>query len=512
MKQLRHLLHLILLLCLVVSVVVGCAEKDKGIEVDEEFLSEALGEDGTRKQVSREEILARRRAREQARRRAELQAAKRKAAEEARRREAEAAAGARAAKTRDPQYREIQTTCKRCSFYLDGGELDRALEQATKLVNIREKSPEAHVVLGIVQRKMEQHDKALSSFERAYELEPDNEWVVANLGRAYRRAGDFKKAEEVYIDHLSRYPKAKMVLYNMGVFQELYRGDKGKALVAFVRYLRSGGERKDEVNLWVTVLAQDLGVERPATPGWVSPEAPAAQEAGKEPAALAADEALADDGGEDVLTGGAAATADAAEAGAEPAETETAAATETAAEAGAETATAEAEAAAPVAEAAGGAATTTAGGAGAGAAAAGTAAPEPELPPVTLYPFEVAKGTVDPALLKQIDQIFTDILGLGVELTAAADIEAIEKKRGWSGKCTSAGCQIRVAFAAESDFLVHGEIAQSPKAWYVIVDIYNLKTKSKARLKLQATIAEGEEAFYAKLRSMAKAVGRRMSR
>ena len=502
MTRLRKVLHLFVLVCLAGSVMIGCAAKDekKGLEVDQEFLSEALGEDGQRKQVSREEILARRRARDAARRRAEAQARARKEAQEARRREAEASAGAMAAKSRDPQYQLLQTTCKRCAFYLDGGELDRAFEQATSLVNIREKSPEAHVLLGVIHRKRGEHDKALESFETAYKLEPDNEWAVANLGRALRRSGDFKKAEEIYQDHLSRYPKSQMVLYNMGIFQELYRGDKQQALAYFVRYLRAGGERKDEVNPWVTVLAQDLGLERPKTPGFVSAEELAAQDA-------------PDDGLEPVLGEGEATDAAQAPAGEEGAvEAAQAATTPADGAEGADAATAEPAASDAVADAG-----TPDAGAVAPAAAAPVAVPaatpaeEPDLVPVTLYPFEIAKGAVEPVVLQQVDQIFRDILGLGVDLTPPANIDSIEKQKGWSGKCTSAQCQVRVAFAAKANYLVHGEIAQSPKAWYVIVDIYNLKTRSKSRLKLQAAIADGEEAFYAKLRSMAKATGRKLT-
>ncbi|MCB0220494.1 MAG: tetratricopeptide repeat protein [Chrysiogenetes bacterium] len=502
MTRLRNVMHLLMMACLVGSLMVGCAPKDekKGLEVDQDFLSEALGEDSQRKQVSREEILARRRAREEARRRAEAQASARKAAEDARRRQAEEAAGSMAAKSRDPQYQLLQTTCKRCAFYLDAGDLDRALEQATSMVNVREKSPEAHVLLGVVQRKRGEHDKALESFEAAYKLEPDNEWAVANLGRAYRRAGDFKKAEAIYQDHLSRYPTSQAVLYNMGIFQELYRGDKQQALVYFVRYLRAGGERKDEVNPWVTVLAQDLGVERPRTPGFVSAEELAAQDSG---------------GGDDlepVLGGEAEATAE-APAG-EGASAEAAQAAETPApEAGAAEGTATEGAVAEGPAEAGAAATPATAAASAPPAAAVAAAPvvEETRVPVTLYPFEVAKGAVEPALLQQVDQIFRDILGLGVDLTAPAEIDTIEKQKGWSGKCGSAQCQVRVAFTAKANYLVHGEIAQSPKAWYVIVDIYNLQTRSKSRLKLQAAIADGDEAFYAKLRSMAKATGRKLT-
>lgn len=507
MTHLRKALHLLLMACLAGSLLVGCAPKDekKGLEVDQDFLSEALGEDGQRKQVSREEILARRRAREEARRRAEEQARARKAAEDARRREAEAAAGSMAAKSRDPQYQLLQTTCKRCAFFLDAGDLDRALEQATSMVNVRENSPEAHVLLGVVQRKRGEHDKALESFEAAYKLEPDNEWAVANLGRAYRRAGDFKKAEAIYQDHLSRYPNSQMVLYNMGVFQELYRGDKQQALLYFVRYLRAGGERKDEVNPWVTVLAQDLGLERPKTPGFVSAEELAAQDSGEEELQpILGGEGDAAAGAEAPAAEGASAQAAQATetAGPEAAVAEGAVAgTEAGADAGAEAATAAAPAPA--------AAATTAPVAAAAAAPVPTA--EEARVPVTLYPFEIAKGAVEPIVLQQVDQIFRDILNLGVDLTAPADIDTIEKQKGWSGKCSSAQCQVRVAFTAKSDYLVHGEIAQSPKAWYVIVDIYNLKTRSKSRLKLQAAIADGEEAFYAKLRSMAKATGRKLT-
>ena len=487
MTSLRSLLRALFALCLLTVALAGCASKDdskQGLEVDQEFLSEALGEDGQRKQVSREEILARRQAREQARLKAEAQARARKEAEDARRREAEAAGGAMAAKTNDPQYQELQTACKRCAFYSDAGELDRALEQATSLVNIRDKSPEAHVVLGVIHRKRGDYDKALQEFEKAYTLEPDNEWAVANLGQSHRRNGNFKKCEELYLDHLSRYPNAQLVLYNMGIFQELFRGDKKQALTYYVRYLRAGGERKEEVNPWVTVLALDLNIPRPATPGWVSPDA--------------------------VEAAGAAAVAEAPApeaVGAEVAGAEATAPGEGAAEAAVAGAAPDAAVAPEAPEAAG---------ATPAPVAAVVPAPAPAPAPaervaVTLYPFEVAKGAVDPAVLQQIDQIFRDILGLGVDLSAPAAIDAAEKAKGWSGKCGSPNCQVLIAFELKAKYLVHGEVAQSPTSWYVIVDIYNLETRSKARLKLQAAVEEGPDAFYAKLRAMAKATGRKVS-
>ncbi|MEW6774864.1 MAG: tetratricopeptide repeat protein [Bdellovibrionota bacterium] len=448
-------------MALAVSFLPACAKKSEEpsgperLQINTEFLSETLGEEGKAegggKRLSREEILRRRRERE--------------ASQQQQQAKAEAPAPVKSpppppppAGPLDPERGKLEELCKRCGFHLDEKDNDKALEEAQQLVLARPNSTDSHAVMGFIRRRRAEYDKAAESFATALEYDEKNEWAASNYGIALRYQGKLQAAAEHYDAFLKLNPKSCPVRFNAGVHYELYVGDKVRALLHYVEYAKNCPERREDVNNWISALAQDLQVERPPTPGYVSPEAQAAAE-----------------------------QAAAAAAGTPPA-----------------------EGAAPPTE-----------GAAAGAAIAAVvpeAQPAASGPkgPVVRYPFVVAKGQMDPALLERMNQAFlgslTQSLAPGIELAAPERIAQVETEKGVTGDCGSAKCQLKVSAGLGAWTLVHAEAAQSKTAWYVIVDLYDFKVRKKARLKMKFPVEKGEEAFLERLQAMAKAVGKRLSK
>lgn len=466
MKRTNTLIAL-LALFLALQGTLGCAPKEATteegpdrIEIDKGFLQEALGDEaGEGSQLSREEILKRKEEREAAQQKAaevEQAAAKQDAAAEVGER--------KRARGSDPDYGKLQTYCKRCGFLLDENNLEGALKEAQALVAARPTAPDGHVVLGIVYRKMGKLEEAIKEYEEALSREPDDEWGVANLGIAYRHSGKFSKAAALYEGFLQRNPKSALVHYNAGILYEVYIGDPVNALKHYMEYLNVGGDRQQEVNSWITVLASDLDLERPMTPGYKPPEEyeapPSEGQAPAEGSEAQPRQEEGQGGGAAPAAATPAATADATQAAVAPA------------------------AAAP---------------------APAQSAPPVALVPVkvVLYPIQVTKGEVAPDVLAKANEVFAAAFSKGGNLVDPAAVAQAAQAKGKLSNCNDVQCQLDVTKAAGGEALVHTEMAGAPDAWYVISDYYNPVTNEKLRFKAKVLQSKGADALAAELEKMA---------
>jgi len=93
------------------------------------------------------------------------------------------------------------------------------------------------VNLGLSYLKIKDYERAISYFNQAKNLSPDNPVVYYYLGEAYFRKGDLKKAMEYYKEAIEREPTNPGFHYSLG-YLYLAQNDRKKAIEEFNKVLK----------------------------------------------------------------------------------------------------------------------------------------------------------------------------------------------------------------------------------------------------------------------------------
>jgi tetratricopeptide (TPR) repeat protein len=89
-----------------------------------------------------------------------------------------------------------------------------AFEQA---IQLDDKYFKAMVNLALMYDELKKYPKAIETFERAAEIEPDNPEVWSHMGNTYYAQREYPKAVDLYRKALKLNPEAAHALYSMGV-------------------------------------------------------------------------------------------------------------------------------------------------------------------------------------------------------------------------------------------------------------------------------------------------------
>lgn len=84
-------------------------------------------------------------------------------------------------------------------LYLTENKPDEALEMALKSVQFNPRNAMAQSTAGFLLEKKDRLSEAVSSYEKAVKIVPDDVNFNYYLGAAYFKAGEYKKAEEVFL-------------------------------------------------------------------------------------------------------------------------------------------------------------------------------------------------------------------------------------------------------------------------------------------------------------------------
>jgi tetratricopeptide (TPR) repeat protein len=95
-----------------------------------------------------------------------------------------------------------------------GNALDQAIAEYEKIVSLKPKSVEDHMILGQLYGVKHQQQKAEEQLKIAQNLDPDSEDVVLNLARLYAESGDVEQAAKTIeaVDVSDRTPKMEFAL------------------------------------------------------------------------------------------------------------------------------------------------------------------------------------------------------------------------------------------------------------------------------------------------------------
>ncbi len=184
--------------------------------------------------------------------------------------------------------RVASRSCKQCEFYLNENDLTLALQKADAFIVANPNMAEGYLAKAVILRRQRKLEDAELEVRRALGFDKDHEWAVNYLAMILRDEGRLKPAIWTLEEYRTKYPNSLPTLYSLGILYDIYAGFKAKALVTYVDYLKRGGKKQKEVNVWIDSLSITLGVERPDTPGMDKPEPPAAAPAATPPAAAPA--------------------------------------------------------------------------------------------------------------------------------------------------------------------------------------------------------------------------------
>jgi len=109
------------------------------------------------------------------------------------------------------------------------GDLDGALAQAHKAIEIGPDKPNAYSMGATVAAKKQDWDHAIEWGEKSLSLDPDNPVLIGILGNAYKAKGNTAKSAEYDKKYMAANPDQPEVIYNQAV--ELYNKGEAKAAV-----------------------------------------------------------------------------------------------------------------------------------------------------------------------------------------------------------------------------------------------------------------------------------------
>jgi Flp pilus assembly protein TadD len=121
-----------------------------------------------------------------------------------------------------------------------------------------------HNNLGILYKRKGLLEKAIEEYKEALRLKPDYAEAHNNLGMAYREKGLFKEAERAYREAIRLKSDLGEAHFNLGILYDLYLNRPGEAIQHYKDYLRLGGQKRQEVELWISVLQQKLQSSQPS--------------------------------------------------------------------------------------------------------------------------------------------------------------------------------------------------------------------------------------------------------
>jgi len=116
----------------------------------------------------------------------------------------------------------------RGAAYLIKGQLDNAMIDLTKVVELGLKHAEAYSKRGIIYSKQGDYDKAISDYLNAITIDPICAEAFSNLGVAYHMKGDYSKAVINYTNAIEINATISELYYNRGLAY-MHIGEYGKA-------------------------------------------------------------------------------------------------------------------------------------------------------------------------------------------------------------------------------------------------------------------------------------------
>ena len=127
--------------------------------------------------------------------------------------------------------------------------------------SLRDRHPDEvvfHINLGVAYKRIGLLEEAIGSYQKAILLEGGHPEAYYNLAILFREQGEFQKAKEAYHQALELDPQFKEAHYNLAILYDLYLSEPQTAMLHYQKYLDLGGDRPEEVRIWMAALRKRL--------------------------------------------------------------------------------------------------------------------------------------------------------------------------------------------------------------------------------------------------------------
>jgi tetratricopeptide (TPR) repeat protein len=151
---------------------------------------------------------------------------------------------------------------KRGVQLLENGKNEEARLLFERLRNAYPKMGMVYMNLGVTYKRLGLLPEAISSYQRALEIERGDAEVYYNLAIALREQGEFRKAEAAYKTALVISPDFIDAHYNLAVLYDLYLNDPDEAIRHYQRFLELGGGDSKEIQIWISALQKRIDDSR----------------------------------------------------------------------------------------------------------------------------------------------------------------------------------------------------------------------------------------------------------
>jgi len=151
---------------------------------------------------------------------------------------------------------------KKGAQLLENGRNEEARLLFERLRNAYPKMGVVYMNLGVAYKRLGLLPEAISSYQRALEIERDDAEIYYNLAIALREQGEFQKAEAAYKTALVISPDFVDAHYNLAVLYDLYLNNPDDAIRHYQRFLELGGGDSKEIQIWISALQKRIDESR----------------------------------------------------------------------------------------------------------------------------------------------------------------------------------------------------------------------------------------------------------
>lgn len=152
---------------------------------------------------------------------------------------------------------EVRADFKKAVAMLRSEEYERGIRLLTRVSERSEKSIAPYINLGIAYQKTGDMKKAKLNLEKALKLNPHHPAANNEMGMVYRKTGKFSEARRTYERVLERFPNFHPARKNLGILCDLYIKDLRCALANFEIYGRADPGDKNVV-MWIVDLRKRM--------------------------------------------------------------------------------------------------------------------------------------------------------------------------------------------------------------------------------------------------------------
>jgi Tfp pilus assembly protein PilF len=112
--------------------------------------------------------------------------------------------------------------------------------------------------LALIYAQTQRPQLAEESFQRAMQINPDNNAAGDQYGIWLRTQGRFDAAEAMYLQTLARHPDYAAAHLNLAILYDIYLGKPASALEYYQRYLELNNDEQSPVCAWIADLQRRL--------------------------------------------------------------------------------------------------------------------------------------------------------------------------------------------------------------------------------------------------------------